>query len=165
MWKKEFQKSFGLASSLHIMLLIYELYASLHFFWASFFIALYEFQSLVLWVRFARLYSFCFRLEYAGLCISDHEIVFVDSNIAISRQKPVKRKIYMWKKADTQKLKSKIEEMSNNILEKFKINTNISNSLCGHHKANSSHCLDITFIQDINFQYLAGPLYCIHCSS
>jgi hypothetical protein len=38
--------------------------------------------------------------------ISDHEIVFVDSNIAISRQKPVKRKIYMWKKADTQKLKS-----------------------------------------------------------
>jgi hypothetical protein len=58
--------------------------------------------------------------------ISDHEIVFVDSNIAISRQKPVKRKIYMWKKADTQKLKSKIEEMSNNILEKFKINTNIN---------------------------------------
>jgi hypothetical protein len=45
--------------------------------------------------------------------IRDHEIVFVDSNIAISRQKPVKRKIYMWKKADTQKLKSKIEEMSN----------------------------------------------------
>ena len=37
--------------------------------------------------------------------ISDHEIVFVDSNIAISRPKPVKRKIYMWKKADTQKLK------------------------------------------------------------
>ena len=31
--------------------------------------------------------------------ISDHEIVFVDSNIAISRQKPAKRKIYMWKKA------------------------------------------------------------------
>ena len=29
----------------------------------------------------------------------------------------------MWKKADTQKLKSKIEEMSNNILEKFNINT------------------------------------------
>jgi hypothetical protein len=46
--------------------------------------------------------------------ISDHDIVFVDSNIAISRQKLVKRKIYMWKKADTQKLKSKIEEMSNN---------------------------------------------------
>jgi hypothetical protein len=40
------------------MLLIYELYASLYFFWASFFIALYEFQSLVLWVRFAPLYSF-----------------------------------------------------------------------------------------------------------
>jgi hypothetical protein len=45
------------------MLLIYELYASLHFFWASFFIAWYEFQFLVLWVRFARLYSFCFRLD------------------------------------------------------------------------------------------------------
>ena len=30
--------------------------------------------------------------------ISDHEIVFIDSNIAVSRQKPVKRKIYMWKK-------------------------------------------------------------------
>ena len=29
----------------------------------------------------------------------------------------------MWKKADTQKLKSKIGEMSNNILEKFNINT------------------------------------------
>jgi hypothetical protein len=61
------------------------------------------------------------RCEAPG--ISDHEIVFVDSNIAISRQKPVKRKIYMWKKADIQKLKSKTEEMSNNILEKFKINT------------------------------------------
>ena len=32
----------------------------------------------------------------------------------------------MWKKADIQKLKSKTEEMSNNILEKFKINTNIN---------------------------------------
>jgi hypothetical protein len=29
----------------------------------------------------------------------------------------------MWKKADTQKLKNKIEQMSNNILEKFTINT------------------------------------------
>jgi hypothetical protein len=47
------------------------------------------------------------------------EIVFVDSNMAISSQKPVKRKIYVWKKADIQKLKSKIEEMSNNILEKY----------------------------------------------
>jgi hypothetical protein len=45
------------------MLLIYELYASLHFFWASFFIPLYEFQFLVLWLRFARLHSFCFRLD------------------------------------------------------------------------------------------------------
>jgi hypothetical protein len=33
--------------------------------------------------------------------ISDHEIVFVDSNIAISRQKPVKRKIYLWNKAES----------------------------------------------------------------
>ena len=32
-------------------------------------------------------------------------------------------------------------------------------------KANSFHCLDITFIQDINFQYLAGPLCWIHSSS
>jgi hypothetical protein len=71
--------------------------------------------------------------------ISDHEIVFVDSNIAISRQRPVKRKIYMWKKADTQKLKSKIEEMSNNILEKFKINTNI-NTLWDYFK---TKCTDI----------------------
>jgi len=31
-------------------------------------------------------------------------------------------------------------------------------------KANSFHCLDITFIQDINFQYLAGPLCWIHSS-
>jgi hypothetical protein len=71
--------------------------------------------------------------------ISDHEIVFVDSNIAISRQKLVKRKIYTWKKADTQKLKSKIEEMSNNILEKFKINTNI-NTLWDYFK---TKCTDI----------------------
>jgi hypothetical protein len=64
---------------------------------------------------------------------------FVDSNIAISRQKPAKRKIYMWKKADTQKLKSKIEEMSNNILEKFTINTNI-NTLWDYFK---TKCTDI----------------------
>jgi hypothetical protein len=32
---------------------------------------------------------------------------------------------------------------------------NVSKSLCGH-KANSFHCLDITFIQDTNFQYSAG---------
>jgi hypothetical protein len=45
----------------------------------------------------------------------------------------------MWKKADTQKLKSKIEEMSNNILEKFKINTNI-NTLWDYFK---TKCTDI----------------------
>ena len=32
-------------------------------------------------------------------------------------------------------------------------------------KTDSFHCLDITFIQDINFQYLAGPLCCMHSSS
>jgi predicted transcriptional regulator len=42
-------------------------------------------------------------------------------------------------KADTQKLKSKIEEMSNNILEKFKINTNI-NTLWDYFK---TKCTDI----------------------
>jgi hypothetical protein len=66
------------------------------------------------------------------------EVVF-DGIHSLSRQKPVKREIYMWKKADTQKLKNKIEEMSNNILEKFKINTNI-NTLWDYFK---TKCTDI----------------------
>ena len=41
---------------------------------------------------------------------------------------------------------------------------NDTKSLCGH-KANSFHCLNISFIQYINFQYLAGfhsVVYIVH---
>ena len=36
--------------------------------------------------------------------IGDHDIVYIESSVTPKRSKPVKRKIYLWKKADTTKL-------------------------------------------------------------
>lgn len=46
--------------------------------------------------------------------LSDHEIVFVDTDITVHRQKPVKRKIYKWKKVDSEALNQKTADMVDN---------------------------------------------------
>ena len=38
--------------------------------------------------------------------IGDHDIVYIESSVTPKRSKPVKRKIYLWKKADTTKLRA-----------------------------------------------------------
>ncbi|CAG2253661.1 unnamed protein product [Mytilus edulis] len=47
--------------------------------------------------------------------IGDHDIVFIDSNAIAMHPKPTQRKIYIWKRADIEKMKSDAQELS----EKF----------------------------------------------
>ena len=49
--------------------------------------------------------------------ISDHEAVYVDSNIIAKRQKQVRRKIFLWKRADIENLKSEIRDFTTEFIE------------------------------------------------
>ncbi|CAG2244812.1 unnamed protein product [Mytilus edulis] len=44
--------------------------------------------------------------------IGDHDIVFIDSNAIAMHPKPTQRKIYIWKRADIEKMKSEAQELS-----------------------------------------------------
>ncbi|CAC5405349.1 unnamed protein product [Mytilus coruscus] len=44
--------------------------------------------------------------------IGDHDIVFIDSNTIAMHPKPTQRKIYIWKRADIEKMKSEALELS-----------------------------------------------------
>ena len=57
--------------------------------------------------------------------ISDHEIVFVDTDIKPKRRKPVKRKIYLWDKADL----DEIQHEGNKMMEEFVCKYNSSSSV------------------------------------
>ena len=51
--------------------------------------------------------------------IGDHDIVFVDANTRPHRTKPAKRKIYLWKRADLEKMKEKIEETHQELMQNY----------------------------------------------
>jgi hypothetical protein len=51
--------------------------------------------------------------------ISDHEIVSVGSYVTAPRTKPCKRKIYLWKKANTIEMKSECINIRNELLARF----------------------------------------------
>ena len=51
--------------------------------------------------------------------LSDHDIVYVDSNIIAKRQKPIRRKIYIWKRADLDAMIAGAEEINMEFHEKF----------------------------------------------
>jgi hypothetical protein len=48
--------------------------------------------------------------------LGDHEIVYIDTDISAKLNKPVKRKIYIWKKAN----KDKLEDQASEMVKQFK---------------------------------------------
>ncbi len=55
--------------------------------------------------------------------ISDHEIVFIDSNVTAKRQKPTRRKIHLWNSRDFDKIRKEVD----NFVTKF-VNVHSSES-------------------------------------
>ena len=53
------------------------------------------------------------------LGIGDNDIVYIESSVTPKRFKPIKRKIYLWKKADTTKLKAEALTYQRQFLEKY----------------------------------------------
>jgi hypothetical protein len=58
--------------------------------------------------------------------LGDHEIVYIDTDISAKLNKPVKRKIYIWKKANKDKLEDKASEMVKQFKEKFSLDRAIN---------------------------------------
>jgi hypothetical protein len=51
--------------------------------------------------------------------ISDHEAIFVDSDVQVKLQRPVKRKIYLWTKADLLGLRNSMDTFSKELTTEF----------------------------------------------
>ena len=51
--------------------------------------------------------------------ISDHEIVYIDSDIKPRRKRPVKRKIYLWDKADMNVIHDEVNKMIQECVSKY----------------------------------------------
>ena len=58
--------------------------------------------------------------------LGDHEIVYIDTNISAKLNKPVKMKIYIWKKANKDKLEDQASEMGKQFKEKFSLDRAIN---------------------------------------
>ena len=58
--------------------------------------------------------------------ISDHEIVFVDTDIKPRRRKPVKRKIFLWDKADMNVLHEEGNKMMQEFVSKFDSSSSVT---------------------------------------
>jgi hypothetical protein len=60
--------------------------------------------------------------------LSDHDIVMTDNKILCTRQKPIKRTIYLWENADIVNMKIDTNILSSNILKhKHDLQKNIEN--------------------------------------
>ncbi|MEW8547322.1 MAG: reverse transcriptase domain-containing protein, partial [Candidatus Thiodiazotropha sp.] len=57
--------------------------------------------------------------------VSDHEIVFVDSDVSAKYQRPVKRKIWLWDKADLNLLKEDMRQFSDTFTVKHSIKSDV----------------------------------------
>ena len=57
--------------------------------------------------------------------IGDHDIVYIVSSVTPKRTKPVKRKIYLCKKADTTKLRAEALTYQRQFLEKYSLSSSI----------------------------------------
>ena len=57
--------------------------------------------------------------------ISDHHAIYVDSHISMKRQKPVKRQIFMWGKANIQGLKEMCKQLSHSNISQYTSQSNI----------------------------------------
>ena len=56
----------------------------------------------------------------------DHEIVHVSSDISAKYQRPVKRKIWLWSKADLPSLRTDMQSFSQHLTEKNSIKTDVN---------------------------------------
>ncbi|XP_072048705.1 uncharacterized protein [Amphiura filiformis] len=59
--------------------------------------------------------------------LSDHEMVLTISDVRAKRQKPVRRKLFLWKKADMSKVKSNFSDFSTNFIMINSIDTPVDN--------------------------------------
>ncbi|XP_072016713.1 uncharacterized protein [Amphiura filiformis] len=55
--------------------------------------------------------------------LSDHDIVYVDLNIQASRSKPVKRKIFLWKRADLDAIHSATKTWADSFVSRYSTST------------------------------------------
>ena len=55
--------------------------------------------------------------------LSDHDVVFLDMYAKAQRQKPVRRKIYLWKRVDLESLRSDAVLCTNNFVHRYSSNT------------------------------------------
>ena len=58
--------------------------------------------------------------------IGDHEIVFTDLGITPQRCKPVKRKIHLWKRASTERMKEECCKFQKEFVDKYDVTSPIS---------------------------------------
>ena len=64
--------------------------------------------------------------------IGDHDIVFLESSVSAKRSKLVKRKIYLWKRADTDKLKKEPLTFQHHFLETYTTQVSCSGHVGGY---------------------------------
>ena len=57
--------------------------------------------------------------------LSDHDAVFIESPAVAKRGKPVKRKIYLWKRADMEKMQSECLEFQQHFMEKYSTSSSV----------------------------------------
>jgi len=51
--------------------------------------------------------------------ISDHEALFIDSDVQAKLRRPTSRKIFLWKKADLEKLQNDMQTFCQSFISKF----------------------------------------------
>ena len=55
--------------------------------------------------------------------LSDHEIVFVESDAQATRVKPVRRRIHLWNKANVSDVRNSVQKFSDNFIRKHNVQT------------------------------------------
>jgi hypothetical protein len=58
--------------------------------------------------------------------IGDHDIVMVKTSVIAKRSKPTRRKIYLWKRADLDKMNEEAEEFARQFTSRHNVNSNIN---------------------------------------
>ena len=57
--------------------------------------------------------------------LGDHDIVYIESEITPKRNKPAKRKIYLWKQANTAKMKEECKIFQEEFVQKYNTDSNV----------------------------------------
>ena len=61
--------------------------------------------------------------------ISDHDMVYINSNVSAKREKPSKRIIYLWKKADFRIIRNHIRLFTDKLLKSYSLDTPVEQLL------------------------------------